>query len=185
MNPFAAGEAASSTINNKDGRNAWMVISVGPLDGSGVAYSHLLHSAAWHLHGVHRKRPSHHVSWFGLVAGAAECGGGPRSGAHDRGGVSRITAKKYSAASDRRPGRLRQCRERRACGREQSTVAHGIDRTYGQPQFCTGGGHAGAGDVSHAEPSRPAVDNPGSSDSQYRLVQCFSCCVEPAARLSS
>src|SRR5271168_3919243 len=133
MNPFVAGEAASSTIKNKDGRNAWMVVSAGPMDGRGVAYSHLLHSAARHLHGVHRERPSHHVSWSGLVAGAAECGGGTRSGAHDRGRLSRITTEKYSAASDRRPGGLRQCRKRRERGRPQSAVAHGSDRTFGQP----------------------------------------------------
>src|SRR5277367_3345062 len=109
MNPFVAGEAASSTIRNKDGRNAWMVISVGPMDGSGVAYSHLLHPAARHLHGVHRERSPHHVSWGGLVAGAAECGRGTRSGAHDRGGLSRFATEKHSAASDRWPGRLCQC----------------------------------------------------------------------------
>src|SRR5580700_12297710 len=163
MNPFAAGEAASSTIRNKDGRNAWMVISVGPMDGSGVAYSHLLHSPARHLHGVYRERPSHHVSWSGLVAGAAECGGGTRSGAHDRGGLSRITTKKYSAASHRRPGGLRQCRKRRECGCPQNPVAHGHHRTFGQPEFCIGGGHAGAGHVAHTESSRPSLDNPDSS----------------------
>ena len=155
------------------------------MDGSGVAYSHLLHSAARHLHGLHRERPSHHVSWSGLVAGAAERGGGPRSGAHDRGCLSRITTEKYSAAADWRPGGLCQCGERGERGRPQSAVAHGRDRAFGQPEFCPGGRHAGAGHVAYTQSPRTALDNPDSPDSQYRVVQYFSRCSESAARLSA
>src|ERR1700732_803855 len=104
MNPLLANESASSTMKYKDGCNAWMVVSLRAMDGCGVAHSHLLHSAAWHLYGLHRKRSSHHVSWCGLVAGAAGCRGCPRSGTHDRGRLSRTAATQYSAAANRWPG---------------------------------------------------------------------------------
>src|ERR1700734_4234957 len=100
MNPQPPLPGESSTMKSKDGCNARMVVPPGPMDGCGVAHSHLLHSAARRLYGLHRERSSFHFSRRGLMAGAVGRGCGARSSAHDRGCVSRITTEKYSLAAD-------------------------------------------------------------------------------------
>src|SRR3984885_15536482 len=108
MNPLLANESASSTMRSKDGCNAWMVVPFRAVDGCGVAHSHLLHSAARHLYGLHRERSSLDVSWSGLVGGGAGRSRGARGGAHDRRCLSRVAAAEYFAAPNWRPGGLRQ-----------------------------------------------------------------------------
>src|ERR1700722_12337340 len=103
MNPLLANESASSTMRSKDGCNAWMVVPFREMDGCGVAHSHLLHSAARHLYGVHRERSSLRVPRCRFVAADPGRGRGARGGPYDRGCLSRVAAAKYSAAADRRP----------------------------------------------------------------------------------
>ena len=174
MNPLLANGSSRSTMKCKDGCNAWMVVPLRAMDGCGVAHSHLLHSAARHLYGLHRERSSHHVSWCGLVAGAAGCGGRPRSGAHDRGRLSRIAAAQYPAAADWWPGGLRQRGERGARRRQQSAMAHGPDRAAVQSHVCPGGRHARSWHVAYAQSSGAALDYPRAPDSQHHLGQCVS-----------
>src|SRR5580692_9351802 len=99
MNPQPSLPGESSTMKSKDGCNAWMVVPPGPMDGCGVAHSHLLYPAARCLYGLHRERSSLHLSRRGLMAGAVRRGCGARSSAHDRGCVSRIAAEKYPLAA--------------------------------------------------------------------------------------
>src|ERR1700745_3141319 len=158
MNPLLANEAASSTMKCKDGCNAWMVVPLRAMDGCGVAHTHLFHSAARHLYGLHRECSSHHVSWCGLVAGAAGCGGRPRSGAHDRGRLSRAAATQYPAAADWGPGGLSETGERGTRRCQQGAMAHGPDRSAVQSYVCRSRRNARARHVADAESSGAALD---------------------------